>query len=103
MRNTWIDGEQYVLISLNTLFQWWDWLDALENEPEQAFYLFQQFLEACEDTLELHPDFIKYMDSLDRDEFIPLEVNDIDDLFDDLDTYTTNKELDVPFNPRFDF
>lgn len=83
MNNTWIDGKQYILISVDTLFQWWDWLDALENEPEQAFYLFTQFLETCEDELELHPDVIKEMEELDRDEFVPLELKDIDDLFDD--------------------
>lgn len=83
MNNTWIDGKQYVVISVDTLFQWWDWLDALENEPEQAFYLFTQFLEACEDELELHPDLIKELDELDRDDFVPIDVEDIDDLFDD--------------------
>lgn len=83
MNNTWIDGKQYVVISVDTLFQWWDWLDALENEPEQAFYLFTQFLEACEDELELHPDVIKELDELDRDDFVPIDVEDLDDLFDD--------------------
>ena len=83
MNNTWIDGKQYVVISVDTLFQWWDWLDALENEPEQAFYLFTQFLEACEDELELHPDVVKELEELDRDDFVPIDVEDLDDLFDD--------------------
>jgi len=83
MNNTWIEGKQYVVISVDTLFQWWDWLDALENEPEQAFYLFTQFLEACEDELELHPDVIKELEELDRDDFVPIHVEDLDDLFDD--------------------
>ena len=95
MKNTWIDGEQYVLISLDTLFQWWEWLDALENEPEQGFYLFQQFLEACENELELNPNFIKKMQEIKQESSIP--VNDINDLFYD------KEQLDVPFNPRFEF
>ena len=91
----WIDGKQYVLVSADTLFQWWEWLDALENEPEQAFYLFTQFLEACEDELELDENFIKRMKDIANESFV--EVDDINDLF-------YNKErLDIPFTPRHDF
>lgn len=95
MNNTWINGEQYILISTETLFQWWDWLDALENEPEQAFYLFTQFLEACEDELEIHPEFVKKIESMTEEDFVPLD--NYDDLFDD------ENPLDIPFNPRHDF
>ena len=91
----WIDGKQYVLVSADTLFQWWEWLDALENEPEQAFYLFTQFLEACEDELELDENFIKRMKDIANESFV--EVDDINDLF-------YNKErLDIPFTTRHDF
>lgn len=95
MNNMWIEGKQYILISTDTLFQWWDWLDALENEPEQAFYLFTQFLEACEDELELSPDFIREMESISEEDFTP--IKDFDDLFDD------KTKLDIPFSPRHEF
>lgn len=95
MRNTWINDKQYVAISVNTLFRWWDYLDALENEPELCKKLFYDFLEQCEDTLELHPDLIEEMEKLEEGDFVPLTTC--------RELFYTKEQLDIPFSPRHNF
>ena len=109
MKQKW-DKTQYIELTMDELFVWWDWLDSLKDTPEKAFDLFTKFLEQCEDQLELHPDFIKAMEEAEDDEWI--HVKSLDDLFDDEEEeinlppskgQTLGKEYDIPFTPRHDF
>lgn len=103
---------QYIELTMDELFVWWDWLDSLNDTPEKAFDLFTKFLEQCEDQLEFDPDFIDRMNELEeKDEWV--HVDCLDDLFDDdkeeevnlppSTGQTLKEQYDVPFMPRHDF
>lgn len=81
MHQKWLP-EQHIIISMDELFAWWDKLDNLQNTPEKAFKLFEEFLEECEDQLEYSPDFIDELERLDLDkDFVKV---DLETLFDDI-------------------
>lgn len=97
MRQQWMKT-QFIIMSMDEMFCWWDRLDALKDTPEKAFDLFTEFLEECEDQLEYSIDFI---DEMNNDSFVPIDVDNIDDLFDD--TKDERKKQDIPFLPRLNF
>lgn len=101
MKQKWKET-QYIEISMDELFVWWDWLDSLKDTPEKAFDLFTKFLEECEDQLEYSPEFLE---KFKEEEFVP--VKDYEDLFDDETEITrqSNDKImyDIPFVPRHNF
>lgn len=74
MRQKW-KKVQIIELTADELFVWWDWLDSMKDTPEEAFDLFTNFLEQCENQL---------------------EDESIDDSFNDIEKY-------VPFTPRHNF
>lgn len=95
MKSIKIDGEEYIAISSETLFQWWGYLDALENEPILCKLLFYEFLEQCENNLSFSAEFIEEIRDIKREKATP--VSDLNELF------YEKEQLDIPFNPRFNF
>ena len=94
---------------MHEIFAWQDKLDAIEDEPEKAWELFNDFLNECEDQLELNPEFIKQLDEAMDEDCMPLNMEYETNLFDDeLPLYTPCKKsdkytTDIPFSPRHDF
>lgn len=97
MRQQWMET-QFIIISMDEMFCWWDRLDALKDSPEKAFDLFTEFLEECEDQLEWNCDFVDKM----KDDYVPIDIDTIDDLFEDT-TDKERKKQDIPFLPRLNF
>ena len=103
MKQKWKET-QYIEISMEELFVWWDWLDSFKDTPEKAFDLFTKFLEECEDQLEYSSEVLE---EYKEEEYIPVE--NINDLFDDWETEgvmecdSEKAKYDVPFTPRHNF
>lgn len=100
MKQKWKET-QFIEISMDELFVWWDWLDSLKDTPEKAFDLFTKFLEECEDQLEYSEEFLE---NFKKEEYIP--VKDFEDLFDDvteISRQNNDKIYDIPFTPRHNF
>lgn len=86
MKQKW-KKEQFIEISASELFTWWDWLDSLKEEPEKAFDLFTQFLEQCEDQLEIEWCCEETLCNCDGNK----------------KKLSKNEQLDIPFQPRHSF
>jgi len=110
---------QYVEISIDEIFCFMDKLDAVKDTPEKVWDVVDDFFMECEAQLELNPTFLKSLQELDLEkDFVPLKIEDLDDLFDDED-FDTNyniaqdyvnyclalkkKKYDIPFTPRHSF
>ena len=121
---------QFVEISMHEIFAFQDKLDAVKDDPEKVWDVVDDFFMECEGQLEVSPQLLKELSKLTEDDFVPISLEKIDDLFDDEDfeqNYLTardyvnyvlylrkkeNKEKlesdlklkeDIPFIPRHDF
>lgn len=66
MEQKWIDGKQYVCVSMDEIFTCQDKLDEIENDKSQAWDLFNEFLDQMESHLELSPEFIKELEEIEK-------------------------------------
>lgn len=117
---------QYVEISIDEIFCFQDKLDAVKDDPEKVWDVVDNFFMEAENQLELSPGFLKELQELDLEkDFVPLSIDDIEDLFDDDDfdaNYQTaqdyvnyvmylrdkdalkiEEKYDIPFVPRHHF
>ena len=79
---------QYVEISIHEIFAFQDKLDAVKDNPEKVWEVVDDFFWKAENQLELSPGFLKM--GLTKDDFVPLKIDNIDELFDDDDDYESN-------------
>ena len=115
---------QYIEISIDEIFAFQDKLDAVKDDPEKVWDVVDSFFWEAEQQLELSPSFLKELAELEEGDFVPLRVENIDELFEDDDEYEQNyatakdyvnyvlyqrekkKERfmkDIPFSPRLNF
>ena len=111
---------QFVEISMHEIFAFQDKLDAVKDDPEKVWDVVDDFFMECENQLELSPGFIKELSNIKlEDDFVPLSIETIDDLYNDEDfeqnyftaqdyvnyvfTKADVKRYDIPFSPRHDF
>lgn len=82
---------QYVELSIYEIFCFQDKIDAVKDNPEEVWKVIDDFFWEIENQLELSPNFIKELQELDLEkDFVPLEIEEIDDLFDDDDDFESN-------------
>lgn len=115
---------QYIEISIDEIFAFQDKLDAVKDDPEKVWEVVDSFFWEVEGQLELSPNFLKELQEIDEGDFVPLRVDNIDELFDDdcdyESNYATAKDYvnyilyqrkkeddrfrkDIPFSPRLNF
>ena len=121
---------QFVEISMHEIFAFQDKLDAVKDNPEKVWDVVDDFFMECEGQLEVSPQLLKELSELTEDDFVPISVEKIDDLFDDEDfeanlitardyvnyiLYCQEKQQDkektdfekfqedIPFSPRLHF
>ena len=108
---------QYIEISMHEIFCLQDKLDAVKDNPEEVWEVFDDFLMECENQLELDPGFIKELSKISKEDFTPLKDkktlfdNDFDnphektaqDYINYVISYTNKKRYEIPFTPRHDF
>ena len=121
---------QFVEISMHEIFAFQDKLDAVKDNPEKVWDVVDDFFMECEGQLEVSPQLLKELSELTEDDFVPISVEKIDDLFDDEDfeaneatakdyinyvLYCRKKQQDreragfekfqedIPFSPRLHF
>lgn len=68
MKQEWIDGKQYICVSMSEIFAHQDKLDEIEDDKSQAWDLFDEFLSKMESHLELSPEFIKEMEEIKNED-----------------------------------
>lgn len=81
---------QYVEISIHEIFAFQDKLDAVKDNPDKVWEVVDDFFWEAENQLELSPSFLKALGELTEDDFVPLKIDNIDELFDDDDDYESN-------------
>lgn len=81
---------QYVEISIHEIFAFQDKLDAVRDNPEKVWEVVDDFFWEVENQLELSPSLLKELMGLTEDDFVPLKIDNIDELFDDDDDYESN-------------
>ena len=81
---------QYVEISIHEIFAFQDKLDAVKDNPEKVWEVVDDFFWEAENQLELSSGFLKQLEELTEDDFVPLKIDNIDELFDDDDDYESN-------------
>lgn len=72
---------QYVEISIHEIFAFQDKLDAVKDEPEKVWQVVDDFFWEAENQLELSPNFLKELQNIEEKDFVPLKINNIDELF----------------------
>lgn len=116
MRQKW-KKTQYIEISIDELFCFQDKLNAVKDDPEKVWEVVDAFFWEVENQLELDPDFIKELQTVDIDTDFT-SIDDIDVLFEDFENpqertaqdyvnyviaKSNKKRYDIPFTPRHDF
>ena len=82
---------QYIELSMYEIFCFQDKINAVKDNPEEVWKVIDDFFWEVENQLELSPNFIKELQELDLEkDFVPLEIEKIDDLFDDDDDFESN-------------
>lgn len=76
---------QFVEISMHEIFAFQDKLDAVKDNPEKVWDVVDDFFMECESQLEVSPQLLKELSELTEDDFVPISLEKIDDLFDDED------------------
>ena len=76
---------QFVEISMHEIFAFQDKLDAVKDDPEKVWDVVDNFFMECENQLELSPHFLKELQEIDENDFVPISLEKIDELFDDED------------------
>ena len=87
---------QYVEISIHEIFAFQDKLDAVKDNPDKVWEVVDDFFWEAENQLELSPGFLKALGELTEDDFVPITLNKIDELFDD-------EDFDVNYNTASDY
>ena len=76
---------QFVEISMHEIFAFQDKLDAVKDDPEKVWDVVDDFFMECEGQLEVSPQLLKELSELTEDDFVPISVEKIDELFEDED------------------
>lgn len=87
---------QYVEISIHEIFAFQDKLDAVKDNPDKVWEVVDDFFWEAENQLELSPGFLKALGELTEDDFVPITLDKIDELFDD-------EDFDVNYNTASDY
>lgn len=74
---------QYVEISIHEIFAFQDKLDAVKDNPEKVWEVVDEFFWEAENQLELSPKFLKELQNIDEKDFVPLRIDNIDELFEE--------------------
>ena len=76
---------QFIEISMHEIFAFQDKLDAVKDDPEKVWDVVDDFFMECEGQLEVSPQLLKELSEFTEDDFVPISLEKIDDLFDDED------------------
>ena len=74
---------QYVEISIHEIFAFQDKLDAVKDNPKKVWEVVDEFFWEAENQLELSPKFLKELQNISEEDFVPLRVDNINELFEE--------------------